>query len=495
MDDVRGRWVRTGWGHAVLGALIAAGVGLAISEIAAFGFALAGGPAGSAVATARAGALLFYAFHHVPLEFEATLRALGPSRSGHVVVGLAAAPMLGTLVVGGALFVSGRSLARAALRPNRTAGTSSLRVACAHGAKVAAPYALVCAVGVPLARITVDPSGTAQALFAGSFTVGPSFPGAVLWPLILAGVAGCLGGLSAATGSLARPSNTGGFGSSAPATEPPVGGLGPHGRLALGAIAGGNLMAALATTMSFVGLLVLAAIDTHATGAYFDGAFSRGEARGVAVLGLTALEVPNMAVWVLDPAMGSCVALSRSSAAPSAAPSAGACVLSYGSWPSRSLFETPAEITRLVAVGSVAGRGPPAPYLAFLLVPAVAVLAGGWAAARRSLAEGSGGAGRAASAGALAGVVFGGWVLMLSEWSRVVVTIGGAGATGVGGAAALAVGPAIVLSVAVAIAWGCVGGAAGGVMAVAISRKATPARERVFPEPQPPPADASGRGG
>ena len=93
-------------------------------------------------------------------------------------------------------------------------------------------------------------------------------------------------------------------------------------------------------------------------------------------------------------------------------------------------------------------------------------------------------------------MVFGGWVLLLSEWSRVVVTIGGAGAAGVGGAAASAVGPPIVLSVAVAVAWGCVGGAAGGLTAVAISRRRdTPVRERVFPEPPPSPADARSQDG
>jgi hypothetical protein len=165
-------------------------------------------------------------------------------------------------------------------------------------------------------------------------------------------------------------------------------------------------------------------------------------------------------------------------------------VLSYGSWPGRSLFETPGEIARLLTTGSVAGRGPPAPYLAFLLAPAVAVLAGGWAAARRARAAG---AGRAATAGALAGLVFGGWALFLSEWSRIVVTIGGAGAAAVGGTANLAAGPAIALSVAVAVGWGCIGGAAGGVMAVGMSRRGgKPVRERVFPAALKPPEEAGG---
>jgi hypothetical protein len=478
-----GRWARSGWVRALVGACGAIGAGVLLSEIVAFGFSMAGGSSGSVLATARVGALVFYALHHVPLVFDATLRPLAGVRSGHVAVSLSVAPVLGTLVVGGALFVAGRSLTRAANAPQHvpsaSLGTAAVLAAGAHGAKVAVPYAALCGLGAALAHVTVSPSGTAQAVLLGPFTVGPAPVGAVLWPLLLAAVAGLAGGVSA-LGSWARPASsgrTGGFEVPASGEHP----TGPFRGDTGAAVSGGGLMVAVALILSFACLLVLAAVDANATHAYFHGAFGRGTARGVAVVGLTALETPNMATWVLEPAMGSCVAVGRTGAGHVRA---GTCVLSYGGLPNRGLLEIPRDLAGLVGSRPVsAGRPPPAGYLLFGLAPAVAVLVGGWYAARFA---GAVGVGRSARRGLLAGLVFAAWSALFVELSRISLSIGGTGAASVGGSEALTIGPPFLRSVAVGVAWGVLGGAAGGALrALVVRRRGNPVRERVFPDGPP----------
>ena len=463
------------------------GVGLVLSEAIAFGFALAGGAPGSPASIARVGPLLFYAFHHVPLVFDAAIRR--PSAQPvDLTLTVATAPMLGTLALGAALFVAGRLGAR---RAGRRVG--SLIAAGAEGAKIAVPYALLCGIGALLARITLVPPSSAGALLAGSFSVGPSVWPAFAWPAAIAAIAGFLGGVAAWRCDVDPTNRTGGFDAPPPASDDAVA-TSEHERWVRAAIVGGSAMAGLALVLSFAGLLVLAAIDTRSTRAYFDATFGRGPARGVAAVGLTALEVPNMATWVLYPAMGSCVDLaSTSRVAPGAGSDANrtvaTCVLSYGAFPARSLFADPGAIDRLIATGSAAGPAVPAGSFLFLLAPAVAVLAGGWGAARRSRATGPM---RSAAAGALAGVVFAAWSFPIVLLARSAVAVAGAGAVsaGAGGSFGYSIGPAVLLSVGVAIAWGVIGGSAGGALrGWSMARRPVAVRERVFPggAPAPPP--------
>ncbi len=480
-----------GWPRATVGALAAIGVGLLLSEAIAFGFAVAGGSPGSPASIAQVGPLLFYAFHHVPLVFDAALRR--PSAQPvSLTLTVATAPMLGTLALGAALFVAGRLGAR---RAGPRVG--SLLAAGAEGTKVAVPYAVLCGIGGLVARITLTPPGSSGTLLAGSFSVGPAVWLAFVWPAVVAAIAGFLGGVAAWRSDAAPAHRTGGFDAPAGASSDGAPASGRE-RWARVAIIGGSAMAGLALTLSFAGLLVLAAIDTGSTRGYFDATFGRGPARGVAAVGLTALEVPNMAAWVLYPAMGSCVDLATTSRiAPGSltARSGGAatCVLSYRALPARALFADPGAIDRLITTGSAAGPGAPAGYLLFLLAPGIAVLAGGWGAARRS---GAVGPARSAAAGALAGVVFAAWSIPIVVLARSAAAIAGAGSAGGGGSVGYSIGPAVLLSVGVAAAWGVIGGSAGGALrGWSVARRPAAVRERVFSErsePPSPPLDAGG---
>jgi hypothetical protein len=445
---------------------VAAGLGFAL--LAAFGFASAGGSSAGGGAIARAGALLFLAFNHVGVAFDATVRSFGAVRGGPVQVALIATPMLGTVLIVLVLFVAGRRLATGAgAAPPRTVLGGGL-----EGSKAAIPYTALCVAAALLAHLTVRPPGTAGAIVAGPFTVEPSFPDAVLWPLLLALTAGFAGGASA---SASVPGDS-------------------VGSRLRGAIVGGTSMVGVGLVLSFVGLLVLAAVDPSATKRYFGGVFAGSTARGLGGVGLTLLAVPNLATWVLYPAMGSCVALARTVSGAGAEASTSSCVLSYAHLPS---------VPSLAS--SVGGAGPPAGqqghtpggYVLFVVVPLVAVVAGGWLAGRSLRPPASGvGAGPIArtSVGALAGVVFAACSILVVLVSRLGVAVSGPGAAAVGGAQALGAGPAVVPSVLLALAWGVVGGAAGALIRRGPRVAAQPVRERVFPAGwiPTPPAERSG---
>jgi hypothetical protein len=248
-------------------------------------------------------------------------------------------------------------------------------------------------------------------------------------------------------------------------------------------------MALVGVVLAFAGLLVMAAVDDHATHRYFDTAFRGGLARGSAAVGLTALEVPNMATWVLYPAMGSCVAVVRSSGSVGGKPAAGtssggACVLSLRRRPSSAVLARAGSLGRVVGSGFANAPTAPPAYLFFMMVPAIAVLAGGWVASGRAARlDSRDRRSSGASAGALAGVVFVAWTPVLVLLSTIVVTVGGVGAAGLGGQGTVAVGPSLLLSIVVAAAWGVVGGAAGGALRTLVVRRwSAPVRERVFPE-------------
>jgi hypothetical protein len=131
-----------------------------------------------------------------------------------------------------------------------------------------------------------------------------------------------------------------------------------------------------------------------------------------------------------------------------------ACVVSY---------------TQLPPAGGLAGLAatapgldlpsPPAGYLLFLAVPAIASVAGGWLSARA--ARGRGGA--PVEAGLLSGVGFAAWAGVLA----VLAQVGADVVAGSSSAATLAVraGPEVGRTILVALAWGVAGGAIGGALA------------------------------
>jgi hypothetical protein len=201
-----------------------------------------------------------------------------------------------------------------------------------------------------------------------------------------------------------------------------------------------------------------------------------------------------MATWVLFPAMGSCVALARTVGAAGAAASTSSCVLSYA-----HVSSVPA----LASSVSGAGSGPveqahtPGAYVLFVVVPLIAVVGGGWLAARSLRSQPDGG--RAdpvarVSVGALAGVVFAAWSILVVLVSRLGLAISGPGAAAVGGMKSLGAGPAVVPSVLLGLAWGVIGGTAGALIRRGPRVASEPVRERVFPAgwTPAPPADRAG---
>jgi hypothetical protein len=351
--------------------------------------------------------------------------------------------MLGTAVAALALTRAGRAVADRAGRVAAAGavGAGSRVTSFArglHGMKVAFPYALVCLAGTLAVRYPVRvPGGLgAPVVLSRAATVHPSPTQAALWPLALGLVFGFLGGFRSGERAGAASGRAESF--------------------TRGALAGGVTMAALGLVFSFAGLLVLAAAKPDATRAYLDFAFRGGTSRGLAVLGLTALVVPNLAAWVLFPSMGACVrtAISSGGVAPFGIGGvAKACAISYSRLPRGGL-------------GFLASHAPahpgfsatPSAYLLFLMAPALAVLAGGVVAARRS---GAAGRSRAAISGALAGVVFAVLAVLLVLLAGVALSIG-VRTAGRGLALSYVAGPDPVLGPLVALAWGVAGGALGG---------------------------------
>ena len=385
---------------------------------------------------ARTGGLLFFWFNRVALTFE--LRggtAVGSRLSGSVAV--AFAPLLGTLLVWALLALGGRAIAR-----DVAGGARSDAV---HGAKVALPFAVICLI----ASFVTTVRGLAGPSHQLISTVRPSHWDAFAWPLLFGVVFGGIGGL------LRRPET--------------LGGVAPRARAA---VAGGVAMLVTSMIAAFAGLLILGAARPSTTRAYFHGVLDRGAARGAALLGVQALVTPNMAAWVVAPAMGGCDAVTVS------VTSGRGCFLSY--W----RFPTGRGALGALGVAGLGGSGPsgtagerraPAPYFIFLLVPLVASLAGGARASRRpgapspSDAEGTAvTVGAAAARGALAGIVFAALAAVLFASAGLSARLhGDVAAEGgiIGGRAVAAmVGPRLWLGVALAAAWGVAGGAAGAVL-------------------------------
>lgn len=442
--------MRAGWATASVGALVATAAGLALAEAAALGFRVAaGGPFRSAT-TVRAGGLLFATFNHTPLRFDARLRAAGGLPAAAVSVRLAMGLLLGTALIGAALMFAGRAVGR------RTGGSALARGA--HGAKVAVPYAALCTLAALASKSVIGAATVSgSALLDGTIVVRPSFPEAVLWPLAIGVVFGVAGGLWS---SAARRE---------PGTERTA------ERAAVGALAGGGTMVAAGLALAFVGLLVLAAVQPNDTRAYLHGSFAGGPARGAAAIGATLLVVPNMSAWVLYPSMGACVQATGTSVSSAGAigavgaRSTAACLLSYGSFPTAGVLRAGG-----VTPGGPGtdGSTPPAGFLAFLIVPLIAVLGGGWVAARAGRV---GSRREGAAVGALSGVVFAGLSAFVVLLSWIGVDVAGSGAARIGGEQSLAVGPELLVAIGVALVWGVVGGAIGGSV-----RKPASGRERVF---------------
>lgn len=383
----------------------------ALAEVVAFGVWLASGRVFSPALVAKLGALVFFWFHHVGLEFHPARGPFGGVSAGRGSITLGLALMLGTAVAAWLLHRAGRAVARAA----NVTGPALAPL----GLAVAIPYTVLSVAGSFLARPTVAPVDT----------IRPSPAQAALWPLALSAVFACLGALAEARR-----------------------GVGTTRAVADGAKA----MAMAGLALSFAGLLVLAAVQPGATRRYVGGAFVRGPVRGAAVLGVTALVVPNVSAWVLGASTGDCIALQTSS-------TGAGCFLSYG--------RIPAGTGPLRAVGigpgvapPVGERRPPGAYWLFLLVPALATTWGGAVAGRRADPAA---VGRAVAAGAGSGLLFAAFATLAFALSSVNVAVAGrvgiAGSAG-GGSLTASLGPRLGVGAALAAAWGVGGGVIGALL-------------------------------
>jgi hypothetical protein len=418
--------LRGGWGTAVVGAVVVASVlGIVAEGLSFLFYAATSGSNGSRPDFARIGGVIFYAFHRVGLVFEVPRSVSGELGQSGLGLPLSArftasiAIMGGTILAMALLYLAGRAVA------DRAGGDAWTRGV--HGAKVGVPYAIVCLVVAWAVRFSFPLGG-------GSLAIHPSYAAAGLWPLGLGVVFGFVGGIRS--------------GGDARWTAPAWTDAAMVGRVRA-AVAGGWSMIALGLILSFVGLLVLAAVKPDATRDYFTGAFRGGADAGTATIAANVLVVPNMAAWVLFPSMGSCVGASGGSFGLQGS----FCVLSYTQFPKAG------------AVGGFIGGGgigalpnPPPGYYAFVLVPLVAVLAGGMVAARRASAETRG---EAVAVGVLAGVTFALMAILVLVLSIVSVRVGGQ-VGGVSQAVTIRLGPELAKSVLLAFAWGIVGGGIGG---------------------------------
>jgi len=363
----------------------------------------------SIASTARFGGFVFYAFHHVGLRFGgAAFGGIGAN------VTVALAMLTGTLVALWLLALTGRAIA------NRAGGSSVARGI--QGAKVALPYAALC---FGLAFVDRVPQSQASTGFPAAH---PSYVGAVLWPLGLAAVAGFLGGFRSAapTGVMATPWGT---------------------RLRAAA-AGGTWMVAVGLTLSFVGLVLLTPFAPDVARDYFRP-FDQSFLRGASVILGTLLVLPNMAAWVLFPAMGSCLEVSGGVFGFGGS----FCFLSYSQFPTTQAIAG-------IATPSPNLPSPPSGYFLFLLAPLVAVLVGGAIAARRA---GAGTKQEAAGVGALAGLAYALLALAVAVLSTITAKASSFGQAfpGAPGAIHARVGPALASTFLVALLWGVVGGAIG----------------------------------
>jgi hypothetical protein len=417
----------------------------------------------SAVLAGRVGGLLFFAFHHVGLVIGvnaslASGQAVAPiplSLAGRAVVALAA--LTGTWLVLWLLWLGGRAAA------DRVGGGPPVRALA--GAAVAPLYAAICFGASYLVRFS-QPRSPGGVGVAASLRVSPL--AAFLWPLGLGLAAGLAGGF----GSAFRAARAGRTDAVDPVTSPvarpgpaalPTGAAGEPATgwwWLRGTVAGGWRMLTAGLAMAFAGLLVLAILKPDATRAYLSP-FDRNTARGVLVVALTLLVLPNLQAWVLFPAMGGCTGVwGRVSS----------CLLSYRQFPGGRAAALASARPFAVDFPSV----PPGYYL-FLLVPLVAVLLGGHRAARAGRAHGRG---AGAALGALAGVAFAALAAALAVLAGIGFRFSGPSPGALGSIGnGFDLGPNPYLGALVALGWGVIGGALGGLLASPVPR----------PVAQPPP--------
>jgi Family of unknown function (DUF6350) len=436
--DERRSWfgsLLAGWNVAGLWALITAGAALLLAEGVAWLGALAGGATSHAAAVTRTGGALFLWFHGIGLSIAPPSAGFGGPGAAilqNVAVTLSLTLMTGTIFVLVLLGHAGRKVADAA------GGAAWVRGL--HGMKIALPYGAVCLLLSLAESFTLRlPGSSFPGVDVAGVSIHPVYLEAFLWPALLGLLGGFVGGLRSTPDS-DRTTAT---------------------RLLRGAVSGAGAMMAFALALSFLGLLILAALHPDATRSYMNGMFGRGTTRGLALLTLNVLALPNLCVWLLVPAMGSCVGghVTYGGATFSS------CLVSYAH------VATPAALRGIETLGPFATdpRQLPRPatgYLAFMAIPLAAAALGGYQASRRAVA---GTRSWAAGVGVLAAGGFAFLVAVACLLAALILQVHGVrGLEGGGrplGTATLWLGPAPLQGALFGLAWGVLGGALGGFLA------------------------------
>jgi hypothetical protein len=418
---------------ALLGAGCFALVAL-LGQVAGFALRLVSSATLSEADAARIGWLYVGAFHHIPIVVHlgeldigrltgGVIPGSGLPTTGSISGQLGVALLLVTGLAAWLLFRAGR---RAASVGGGGSFTRSL-----IGTTVALGYALPIFTLSWLVRLHVDLSfGT---LASGRLDARLSLVPALVFPFLLAAIAGGVGGFASAVAA----------------------GAGDRARRTMGALAGGWRMLLLAIVLSFAGLFIAGAVQpdgpaatlTPSTATYFRTVFDRPLV-GLALFAHHVAVAPNEALWTLAPAMGGCDGTSGSISVS---------FLCYWRFPgSVSLPIAGVGSTTLSARAGFASAPPL--YFAFLIVPAAAAYWGGRHGASRARANTRR---EAAAVGATSGVVFAGLVGVLAWLSTVSVTYA-ADFQGRGGASSVRAGPLPLWAAALALAWGTVFGWLGG---------------------------------
>jgi hypothetical protein len=407
--------------RAGLAAAVVAAVAMIIAALIVAGGLLPGTSAGTAI---REGWLLFYAFHHVGIEvISPSLRlpmhadSIAGLPSGYAVDATVGVAFLGgTLLAAWLLYRGGRGVARS------TGGSAAVRGV--HASKVGVAYALIS--WLASWGLSFEPGFPNTS----AMSVHPSHVSSLFWPLVIGVGAAVAGGARSAEGSV--------WASDWWAGE-------SWNRRWRGVLAGGWRMSVLAFALSVAALVCLGVVHPGDTATYFRTVFAGTTLGGVVLMLLTALALPNLAVWLMIPAMGGCLEISGSAVYQPW------CFVSYGSFLGNRLPGPPGP-SGFPQLGSA-----PAWTYVLLLVPLLAVLLGGMRGAKRANARTRA---EGALVGALAGLVFA--LVLAAVAALAMVSARFNGPFFVVGTGLLRYGPNAGAAFEIGLLWGVVGGAAGG---------------------------------
>jgi uncharacterized protein DUF6350 len=425
--------LRRGWPRAVIRGIVVALSIVALGEAVSFLlYATNVLPHETAGQAAQQGLILFYAFHRVALHVHTTALqlpvvvngAIGLPRGSEIAATIGLALISGTVMVCWLFVRAGRAVGRAA---GGGPGERAL-----HGAKVALPYASLSCAASWFVELKQRFPHTSLMVFR------PAHLSAFIWPLLLGAIFGAIGG----------------FRSSDPAAVREWLGW----RLTTkwirrwrGVVAGATTTLSLAVAFAFVALIVVAIFDRSATSAYFRAISVKGVPSGIAVALLTALAIPNLALWVLVPAMGGCLEVGGAGTLTSAPTPY--CFFSYSNSLSHPL---PTASHGWSFLGFHELGAPSAWFLLFLLVPLLAAFIGGVRAARTSEAQS---AREALLITSLSAVVFAVLMALALTLAWVTLTASGARLTMNN---YLRYGPYPFDATQLALGWGLIAGGLGG---------------------------------